>query len=76
MVSVSKQPIMGGTCYRINAQRTNQSFLVTRPLPGTKACLPILPYMLAVFIDYSVNIPLTDHLNLVPKNGETSFCPG
>ena len=39
----------------------------TKPLPGTKVCLPILPYMLAVFVDYSVNIPLTDHLNLVPS---------
>ena len=38
-----------------------------KPLPGTKVCLPILPYMLAVFVDYSVNIPLTDHLNLVPS---------
>ena len=32
-----------------------------KTLPGTKVCLPILPYMLC----YSVNIPLTDHLNLV-----------
>ena len=39
----------------------------TKSLPRTKACLPILSYMLAVFIDYSVNIPLTDHLNLVPS---------
>ena len=38
-----------------------------KTLPGTKVCLSILPYMLAVFVDYSVNIPLTDHPNLVPS---------
>ena len=36
----------------------------TKPLRyHSKVCLPILPYMLPVFVDYSVNIPLTDHLN-------------
>ena len=40
----------------------------TKPLPGTEVRLPILLInMLAVFIGYSVNIPLTDHLNLVPS---------
>jgi len=39
----------------------------TKPSPGTKACLAVLPYLLPVIVDYSVNITLTDHLNLVPS---------
>ena len=36
-----------------------------KPFFRINVCLPILPFMLAVFVGYSVHILLTDHLNLV-----------
>ena len=39
------------------------------PLPWTKVCLPILSYMLPVIVDHSINITLTDYLNLALRPG-------
>ena len=43
------------------------STLGTRPLPRTKVCLPILPYVLPVVVGGSANLTLTDPPILVPS---------